>query len=119
MPEWFRRAAVVLNTSVTEGVSNALMEAMACGAAAVAADIPGNRALMADRKTGLLFRDGAEFMRNMHALQAGQWDAGEMGRAARQHILQHHAAEAAAYVRCYLVVLVALAPWRANGLGCL
>lgn len=36
----------VINTSVSEGMSGALLEAMACGCPVLARDIPGNRALL-------------------------------------------------------------------------
>ncbi len=41
---WYAKSDVVLNTSRIEGLSNAVLEAMAAGRAVLAADIPGNRA---------------------------------------------------------------------------
>jgi glycosyltransferase involved in cell wall biosynthesis len=41
--------------SLTEGLSNSLMEAMACGCCAIASDVGGNPELITDRVTGLLF----------------------------------------------------------------
>ena len=53
----YRAVGVVLNTSLSEGLSNAIMEAMLAGCTILAADIPGNRDLIEDGATGLLFRD--------------------------------------------------------------
>ena len=45
---------VFILPSRTEGMSNALVEALACGAAIVATDIPGNTELCLDRENALL-----------------------------------------------------------------
>lgn len=53
-------ADVILNCSVSEGgMANAVLEALALGTAVLASDIPGNRALIEDGVTGLLFADEA------------------------------------------------------------
>lgn len=60
MPSLLARADVVLNCSLSEGgMANSVLEALALGRAVLAADIPGNRSLIADGETGLLFRDEA------------------------------------------------------------
>lgn len=53
-----RGADVVLNTSQAEGISNALMEAMLAGRAILASNIAGNRDLIQDGVTGLLYHKG-------------------------------------------------------------
>lgn len=54
---------VVLNCSISEGgMPNAVLEALALGRAVLASDIEGNRALVEDGVTGLLFRDEAELL---------------------------------------------------------
>jgi glycosyltransferase involved in cell wall biosynthesis len=56
------RAAVVLNCSESEGgMANSVLEALALGRAVLASDIEGNRSVIEDGVTGLLFRDDAEF----------------------------------------------------------
>jgi glycosyltransferase involved in cell wall biosynthesis len=57
----FEDANVVLNTSFSEGLSTALVEAQRLGAAILAADNPGNQELITPEQTGLLFRDLGEF----------------------------------------------------------
>lgn len=65
MPAAYRRADVVWNTSLHEGGSNALLEAVAQGCAVYARDIPGNHELLHEAGApGVLFDaadlDGAE-----------------------------------------------------------
>jgi glycosyltransferase involved in cell wall biosynthesis len=61
MASLLRQADVVLNCSVSEGgMANALLEALALQRAVLASDIPGNRALVEDEVTGLLFGDASE-----------------------------------------------------------
>lgn len=65
MPAAYRRADVVWNTSLHEGGSNALLEAVAQGCAVYARDIPGNHELLHEKGApGVLFDaadiDGAE-----------------------------------------------------------
>ena len=61
MPAVLAVADVVLNCSVSEGgMANSVLEALALGRAVIAVDIVGNRALIEDQVTGLLFRSDAE-----------------------------------------------------------
>ena len=54
---------VVLNCSLSEGgMANSLLEAFAMGRAVLASDTEGNRSLVEDGVTGLLFRDEAELL---------------------------------------------------------
>jgi glycosyltransferase involved in cell wall biosynthesis len=53
--DWLRAIDIFVLPSVSEGLSNALMEAMACGCCAVASRVGGNPELVLDGKTGLLF----------------------------------------------------------------
>jgi len=49
---------VAINTSDSEGFSNSIMEAMRAGLPVIASDVPGNRELVEDENTGLLFCPG-------------------------------------------------------------
>ena len=69
MAEWYRRFDVFVRPSHSEALSNALMEAMACGCACVASAVGGNPELVRSGETGLLFRAG---------------DAGELAERLRQ-----------------------------------
>ena len=71
-------ADVVLSCSRAEGgMPNAILEALATGRAVLASDIAGNRSLIEDGVTGLLFRDEAELLANAERLTV---DAGLRAR---------------------------------------
>ena len=55
---WLRKIDIFVLPSLSEALSNSLMEAMACGCAVIASDTGGNPELVADRETGLLFQPG-------------------------------------------------------------
>jgi glycosyltransferase involved in cell wall biosynthesis len=55
MPALLASADVVLNTSVAEGMSNAVIEAMACARALLLSDIPAHRAIAEPEREALLF----------------------------------------------------------------
>lgn len=56
--ERLREIDIFVLPSHTESFSNSLMEAMACGCAAVAGNVGGNPELIQDGRTGLLFQNG-------------------------------------------------------------
>ncbi len=53
-----RSIDVFVLPSLSEGLSNALMEAMACGCCVIASEVGGNPELVSDGTTGLLFPSG-------------------------------------------------------------
>lgn len=55
---WLRGIDIFVLPSLSEAFSNALMEAMACGCAAVATRVGGNPELVRDGETGLLVEPG-------------------------------------------------------------
>ncbi|HVW09984.1 MAG TPA: glycosyltransferase [Bryobacteraceae bacterium] len=55
---WLRAIDVFVLPSISEAFSNSLMEAMACGCAAVASNVGGNPELVRNGETGLLFTPG-------------------------------------------------------------
>jgi glycosyltransferase involved in cell wall biosynthesis len=102
------QADVVLNCSISEGgMANSVLEALARGRAVLASDIAGNRALVADGVTGLLF-DGAESLRAQAARlvrdPALRTRLGEAGRArvAREYPIER---ERDGYLAVYRRVL--------------
>lgn len=58
MPTLLQSATVYVSTSVTDGSSLSLLEAMACGAFPVVTDIPANREWITDGENGFLVRVG-------------------------------------------------------------
>ena len=55
---WLRAMDVFVLPSLSEALSNSLMEAMACGCCPIASDVGGNPELVAHGETGLLFPSG-------------------------------------------------------------
>ncbi len=106
MGQWYRAATLVLNCSEVEGVSNALMEAMACGALVAATDIPGNRSLIEHERTGVLFGSVEEFVGRVKGYVNTPARGRPLRSRARQLILERHnlvkesAAYRALYERC-------------------
>jgi len=80
---WLRKAEVVVRASYTEGLSLAVIEAMAAGRCNIVSDIPANKELIDDRRNGLLFRcgDAADLAR---ALELAIGDPELRRRTARQ-----------------------------------
>lgn len=58
LPEYYRTADLYVSASRSDGSSVSLMEAMACGLAALVSDIPGNREWIQPDKQGWLFPTG-------------------------------------------------------------
>jgi L-malate glycosyltransferase len=79
MASAYGAADVVLNTSLSEGLSNSLMEAMACGRAILASDVPGNR----DLGGGLLYRTERELEEQAARLAASPELRRSLGESAR------------------------------------
>lgn len=103
MAGWYQRATIVLNSSQIEGVSNALMEAMACGALIMATNIHGNRYLIEPHATGILFENARDFVTEVEwvlthpeAAEGIRHDARR--RIASQHLLHQ---EAQSYLTLY------------------
>jgi len=63
MPAALRAADVILNHSLSEGLSGVLLEALAVGRPILARDIPGNAAIIEDGANGLLYDSPASFHR--------------------------------------------------------
>ncbi|XP_013381591.1 glycosyltransferase 1 domain-containing protein 1 [Lingula anatina] len=57
-----RDSFALVNSSLSEGMSAALLEAMVMGVPVVARNIPGNAAVIQHRKTGFLFNTPQEFI---------------------------------------------------------
>ena len=61
VPDWLNAIDIFVLPSLSEALSNSLMEAMACGCCVAASRVGGNPELVAHGETGMLFepRDAA------------------------------------------------------------
>lgn len=103
MPEWYRASDLVINTSEVEGLSNALLEAMATARPIVAHDIAGNRGLIVHGINGWLYGSSDQFV---DLVTAALWDpsaAALVGRRGREWVLRGHNArdEASQFLALY------------------
>lgn len=87
----YAAADVFVLPSVSEGLSNALLEAMASGLAVLASRVGGTPEVVRDGVSGLLFDadDQAGLARQLGTLLARPEAARSMGLAARQTVLEH------------------------------
>lgn len=99
----YSRADIVLNCSRFESMPNSLLEAMFLGRTVVAADIPGNRSLVRDGVTGVLYRDEFDFRAGVERLAAQPALRADMGRLAREFVRERFSPEREAerYIRIY------------------
>lgn len=108
MAPLYQGAAVVLNCSLFEGgMANTVLEGMAHGKALLVSDIEGNRSLVKDGVTGLLYRDGPEFLEKGERLAADVHLRNRLGQAARALVQEHYSPEreGRAYLDLYQGIL--------------
>ncbi len=84
----YRRATCVVSPSLYEGLSTALLEAMASGAPVVATTVPGSIDLIQDGINGRLVppKDGAALAEAVQGVLESPAEAAAMGRRARRTI---------------------------------
>ncbi len=84
--EEYKRSHIFILPSFYEGMSNSLLEAMACGCMAIASDIPGNRELVKKNENGILFDSGNILKLEevlVKTLNSGPGTIEEMGKKSR------------------------------------
>jgi len=94
--ECMQASDVFLNTSLQEGMSGAVMEAMAAGLAVIATDVAGNRALIEHMRTGMVvpLHEPRTLSEAFELLDADSDLRQRLGRAARQDMLTRFGCEA-------------------------
>jgi glycosyltransferase involved in cell wall biosynthesis len=86
--EYYHLSDVFVNTSLYEGISNSLLEAMACGLPIVATNISGNNELIQDDYNGLLVpsKDTVTLTKAIEYLLTDSVKAKKLGAEARKTI---------------------------------
>jgi L-malate glycosyltransferase len=89
IPSLLAQSDVVLNCSVSEGgMANSVLEAMAFGRVVLVSDIAGNRTLVDDESTGLLFGNSDELETAALRLVREPGLRARLGAAARERVLR-------------------------------
>jgi len=86
---------VFVMTSLYEGLSNAIMEAMLAGLPVVATDVGGNRELVINGETGFLCpsNDASSLAEKVTGLLGNERDAGQMGDKGKKRIIMEFKVE--------------------------
>lgn len=97
--QWLRAIDIFVLPSVSEALSNSLMEAMACGCAVIGSRVGGTPELIEDGRTGLLFEPGdvAGLYTGLLRLVRDDLTREALGRAAADMIRSRYSVES--YVR--------------------
>lgn len=103
--EWMNRADVFVQTSVSEGACNAVLQAMACGKAVVASDIANHRDATAQGQAASLvpFGDIEALVEALRHLLDDEARRTELGGLARRTVLGRYTLDqaVAAYIDLY------------------
>lgn len=94
LPEYYNLADIFVLPSIdkSEAFGIVLLEAAACGKAAIASDLPGVRTVIKDGETGLLVRpaDADDLAEKIKQLFSDSEAAKKMGQAARAKVLEKY-----------------------------
>lgn len=95
---WLRSIDIFVLPSLSEALSNSLMEAMACGCACVASNTGGNPELVTAGETGLLFEPGnaADLTEKLLALATNPMLRNDLAALAARRIQQSFSLQASA-----------------------
>lgn len=93
MASLYRRAAVVINTSLSEAIPNSIIEAMAYGRPVVVSDIPGNRAVVRPGETGMIYRTVDELAVCLQSLLVDKTLARRLGQFGQTHVMAKFSTE--------------------------
>jgi glycosyltransferase involved in cell wall biosynthesis len=89
----YQASHVVVNSSLAEGMPNALLEAMSLGKPVLASRIPGNQAIIKDGKDGLLFEGEDDFEKKAGDLIGNSDLRKRLGEEAKKRIQRFHTPE--------------------------
>lgn len=93
MKVWYDQAQLILNTSISEGQSLALMEAMALGRPVIARKNAANLQLIQDKQTGWLYETIDEFKEAVHSIVNDDILRENVIMQAKKWVQVHHSPE--------------------------
>ncbi|XP_048241175.1 glycosyltransferase 1 domain-containing protein 1-like [Haliotis rufescens] len=93
----------LVNSSKSEGMSLAVLEAMDMGIPVLARRVTGNQDLVQDRKTGLLYDTPQEFVLQARSIMSTPEQREQIVARARAQVAQHHCYEAEGHAYMSLV----------------
>ena len=103
--EYYDISDIFVLPSISEGLSNALLEAMSSGMAVVASNVGGNKEIIEDKKNGLLFEvgDKQDLAEKLSVLCNDKSLREELGMNARNKILKDYSIDIVTekYIRLY------------------
>lgn len=102
MGDIYRNADVVLNTSLAEGQSSAILEAMAMGIPVLASNIIGNRDIVRHGKTGFLYNGKPDFKHYVYRLMEDEGLRIRMGIMGQKYVRTYHSSEKEALALQYV-----------------
>ena len=108
MGDLYRAADVVLNSSLVEGgMANSVLEALAYGKPLLVTDIEGNRSLINECVTGLLYRDAGEFRAKAELLLTDEHLREKLGKNGKALVRDKYPPEKEgdAYLKLYQSIL--------------
>jgi len=87
--ERYQQANCFLNPSLSEGMPNAVLEAMACGLPIIASDVMGNQSVVQAGKTGFLIdlEKPVDFQNALQWVLTHPQQAQQLGRAGREWVV--------------------------------
>ncbi|XP_068166036.1 glycosyltransferase 1 domain-containing protein 1 isoform X2 [Antennarius striatus] len=85
-----KRSFAVVNSSISEGMSVAILEAMDLGVPVLARDVPGNAAIVQRERTGLLFATPQEFVHLSQRLVSDGELRERLVRNGKIYVEKHH-----------------------------
>lgn len=103
MTHWYEEANIIMNTSISEGQSLAVMEALAIGRPVIARKNAANEEIIKHNETGWIYDSMQEFKEALHNIMNDPFHRGQVIQTAREWIKQHcsPAQEASHYIELY------------------
>ncbi len=89
----YYQADCILNTSISEGQSSAILEAMGHGIPVLVADNQGNASIVSHKKTGFLYANQNEFLDYAEQIMNNIELRQEIGQNAKDYIAKNHSSQ--------------------------